>query len=695
MALMLYVVAGGCTLLWAILAGRALFADRSRRGGTRLRRCPRCFYDLADAAPGPCPECGRQITPTTNLHRTRRHWWRFAAAGLLLLPAASLAGIARVRQTGGWADLPAWLTTRLIALDEQAILDDTGKRARADTIHPKDLERAVVFAAQRLGDADANRRKWSLRLLRNVAFRDRAWASAVRPLLGPYLREIRPDVVVPALLAAAGDNTLTEGVYDLFGALCCEDERVLFALLAALNDPDTSAVGAATFGLAWLSEPIGGQRRPALPEESLGLNLDTPSDGLLEFAAEVTTRAADRDALLAWLRESVLTRDRTQRDVFLMPGVPRPRAGPPPDEALRPMLSLWLWLAMEPGDPEARGAVFEFAQSGLSVQRREVGRLLLGREWDAEVENAYRTLVADEVQHVRQGTIEALRSFGRSAKPLVPDLLALARSDSGGCPASTFTAIGGEPRELLDATLSKLERLWPDRERRVVPGNSGNLQGNQHPVWILQDLANIAELGIVDPDAAALVEKWMTFRSPPSVPLPPPLARLGITNDTVAMSAARASARLGGDKAKATRLVLDLQPRFELRPVGLSVQLTMMDMIASDTADHAQVLTYLRGPPPEPLPVDPNQAAVNEALGDQAGDPSAPPPTEAQRRAQQLAGFFNAALFQSVFDRPHMQPYAELARECLKSDDAALVDAAQQALQRLEPRPGSAAAAPK
>ncbi|MEM9167990.1 MAG: hypothetical protein AAGB48_13315 [Planctomycetota bacterium] len=71
------VAAGAALLLWA------LYFDRSRG----RRRCPKCWYDMAEVQGRLCPECGRTAKHEARLYMTRRRWG-WAAAGLAIVGSA-------------------------------------------------------------------------------------------------------------------------------------------------------------------------------------------------------------------------------------------------------------------------------------------------------------------------------------------------------------------------------------------------------------------------------------------------------------------------------------------------------------------------------------------------------------------------------------------------------------------------------
>ncbi len=81
-------------LLWS------LFRDRGRK----LRRCPKCWYDMSGTPGLQCPECGRTATTERRLHRTHRRW-RYAALAIVLGLVAYIVGSVPRYQSGGWVAL--------------------------------------------------------------------------------------------------------------------------------------------------------------------------------------------------------------------------------------------------------------------------------------------------------------------------------------------------------------------------------------------------------------------------------------------------------------------------------------------------------------------------------------------------------------------------------------------------------------
>ncbi|HZW10199.1 MAG TPA: hypothetical protein VFF69_09880 [Phycisphaerales bacterium] len=93
----LIALAGVGVIHWALLADR-LRTRPARRAGA-LRRCPRCWYDMAATAGLRCPECGREARRERSLQRSRRRWRRTLAAMPVL--AAGAGGVLFPHSTGG------------------------------------------------------------------------------------------------------------------------------------------------------------------------------------------------------------------------------------------------------------------------------------------------------------------------------------------------------------------------------------------------------------------------------------------------------------------------------------------------------------------------------------------------------------------------------------------------------------------
>lgn len=157
----LYIPAAAVAIVAFWLVHLALFRDRSHVRNPRPR-CPKCWYDLSGARtnlPITCPECGRIITTTRDLHRTRRK----PLLALIALPLmALLPALAYLRgdlHRAWYALPPKWVTVETIRVGETvAVLrelrdpDERGMQAtirhRGDTVlHVEDVNIEFGFAA--------------------------------------------------------------------------------------------------------------------------------------------------------------------------------------------------------------------------------------------------------------------------------------------------------------------------------------------------------------------------------------------------------------------------------------------------------------------------------------------------------------------------------------------------------------------
>ncbi|MBK7406519.1 MAG: hypothetical protein IPJ41_18470 [Phycisphaerales bacterium] len=99
-------------LAWAVLWD-GLRTRRARRAGG-LRRCPRCWYDMAGVAGLRCPECGRSARRERSLVRPRRRW-RWVIGAVPLLAAGLGIGISPWGKGGAWHRwVPDGVVIRLI-----------------------------------------------------------------------------------------------------------------------------------------------------------------------------------------------------------------------------------------------------------------------------------------------------------------------------------------------------------------------------------------------------------------------------------------------------------------------------------------------------------------------------------------------------------------------------------------------------
>jgi hypothetical protein len=90
---------GVFVLVWAIIGDRP-------RGRVR---CPKCWYDMSDAAGLQCPECGRTAKSARQFKRSQRARWAFVVAiGMFGLSGYGFSVHRRVADTEWLAAVPSW-----------------------------------------------------------------------------------------------------------------------------------------------------------------------------------------------------------------------------------------------------------------------------------------------------------------------------------------------------------------------------------------------------------------------------------------------------------------------------------------------------------------------------------------------------------------------------------------------------------
>lgn len=106
LAFWLYLPLAASAVLGIALILLALFRDRCKS----RRRCPKCWYDMAGAAPTPpvrCPECGHVSQTERELARKRRRWWLAIVGYILIVPLLAFFAIRDGRRVY-YAVMPKW-----------------------------------------------------------------------------------------------------------------------------------------------------------------------------------------------------------------------------------------------------------------------------------------------------------------------------------------------------------------------------------------------------------------------------------------------------------------------------------------------------------------------------------------------------------------------------------------------------------
>lgn len=173
----------GTSLIWSALGWGmaalavallllALFGDAVRRRFRKVRRCPKCWYDLSHTPGMTCSECGYTARRERQLFRTRRRK-RWVLAALLMWIGSSFAFRVPAMQQRGW--VAAVPTTALVFLWPRERVRDRyvyllSHPQFVPRLHPALREAPFTQEMlQRIDDRELNRVHW--RLLIEMAIR--------------------------------------------------------------------------------------------------------------------------------------------------------------------------------------------------------------------------------------------------------------------------------------------------------------------------------------------------------------------------------------------------------------------------------------------------------------------------------------------------------------------------------------------
>jgi hypothetical protein len=501
------------------LVGWGFVGDRARG----RRRCPRCFYPVA-AGSLRCSECGHVASSERRLLRTRRRW-RAVGAGCVLLAfsAAAGGGGALVPEHGTWGWVPGPALTRLLWVGG-GIDDEVVSRVRSARVNRAEARRIAASAMSMLRSTNPSQVDRGLKLLEGLAYNSFVIVSDAPGTLRPMLEELEPRAAVDALLPLLEVGPeMRDRVIALLSHYRDVDRRALIELVSRLAaaDPEERDAARKSLGRSWrasetvrrLPHPPGFVLQALNGYYSRGslLRLEEVESGIERLGAGIAARRDSPDALAAFALG--LTEEAQQ--------------------VTERALGLWLYGHLSGFDERSREMSLQLAYHEDQFLRSTGIQMLAGFEPDAAVLDALESALHSDDPHAMYilPAIDVAAHFGDDAASLQPAFLDRARRFGGGGSSAfvrDFLAIGGDRREMLDALLSWLEtsdQLW---------GLTMRFE------WI-------AELDLQDEDAARRILPFMEEEP----------QRPRTINDDAPSYAAIAYAALGGDRACATRTILD------------------------------------------------------------------------------------------------------------------------------------------
>jgi|GEM_PF-3529567 len=638
-------------LAWLWLAWRALFADRARQ---RLR-CPKCFYVLRDpgsdaSVPDACPECGTGCTNPARLTCTHRYWGRLGWTTLLAVVLGGGLVLGGRGLQHGWGALPDDVAARLVSLDLGTLNGHVQDRIRRGYFDAGETRPVVRTALEMVASGLPDRVDKGLTLLEAVYRNAYALGGDRVDAERPRLIDLDPKHTASTLIEVY--TSLPESdqarVLRILSQVRRTDDRANTILFRASASDSAPLQESALFGLdAQWQRRAGERRAPSLqhmlPTVGQGGNTDHPAvhrafvTALLETVEEdrFTQESVDfgldvlqrgRVAIVERLPESAPDADRE----IVTPNLPRGYR----DEPERAARAVGLWLAATTEGPTER--CFEWIQRWANDDIYEIRAMAIECcllfDFSPRVEAVLSAAMADQRDSFRATNDATAVSgeFGPAASALVDDFLSFAaRTDRGGWSSGIpedFIAIGGNPREMIQALLTRIENyLELEAEGK---GSKTHYMSDGHP--LTTDFEAIAELGEGMKDAADVLMPY-------------------IDSDRVQISvpAAYAHSFMAGASELTTRSVLRFEPDLSQPLYSYARQRFFANMIMGGVALPAPVVEY-------------------------ALDPNSP------ERIDAFINFFSE--FSSYMQE--WAPYGPILRAGLESNDPATVDAAQTLIDK-------------
>lgn len=533
MLIWLYLIAGVLAACVAAAGAWALLSDSSRG----RRRCPKCFHSMDPAIGLVCPECGLDAREERRLFRTRRRWKLAAMAVVLLgMPAVLTAGLARLKQTGGWSDLPNWVVVHLMWAEDAALDQVVGDRIASGELTRRQSLIVVREARERFGVEDLAVVESGVRLLRRVPTDSYGYSSLPTAIARPTLEELEPTQLFDALSSLVARDPAYEGDFvELLAHLKDAEFRAVIALIERLKAADPSMQMEAADSLLRVvrSSASGIVRRfPGPPTSVLNVRLarfhkngfDSVSiaDSL---ATAVSGFHGDASAIEIWAQQAWErgVKDADVRDAERLP-------------------ELWLWCRLDEFGPRSWPAVRDAGASDDPVVREYAIYLLSAYPWSRETEELLRAAIHSPDRETYVRAFETAAKFGLPAKPLTADILELLASLEGAHLHSEllyqYRGMGGSDEDFRNAVVHRLDMIVKGHFDQVVFDPMPKTP--KQVLYVNSDLWYLGEIALVDERSAALCRRFLDA---------------GISS--LSIKAAIPYAATSRDRSTATRHILD------------------------------------------------------------------------------------------------------------------------------------------
>lgn len=559
MLVLLYSIAGALALAALAIATWALFADRSRG----RRRCPKCFHTMDPAIGLVCPECGRDVRDEQRLFKTRRRW-KLAILVVVVLgtPAALTGGLARVKQTGGWSDLPSWVVVRLMWIEDERLDDEILACVGRGDISRSQAKVIVREARHRIASPDPNLVDGGLALLEKLGRNDIGYYPNFASER-PRLEELEPDLLGAALADLAERDPARLGrVAELLGHLRDVNDEVVVWLVDRLCDeqlvfrPSVSRGLFATMrgGTDGFTDRI--PKPPGVLEAgTFGSRLrggPQPAHVAANLAQGVRRAGVGVESARIWAQSAwqASVGDPTAWDAEQLP-------------------ALWLWARLDHYGAASRPAVFAATDNGEEIVERYAVSLLAGYEWSEDMAEIIRRKLETGDEETASLALDVARSFGAQAESVLPAITERVTSIEGLVVSNDFIGayqqIGGTESALRDALVRRLERVYEERLEEVMRDMR---PPTRLPLIVEYDLTRLAYISVPDERAAAVCMKYTT-----------------VGKNSPSEWAAIAYGAMSGDRAWATKFLLDRAPKLSGGLVDGTTAASVLELVRTGRAD--------------------------------------------------------------------------------------------------------------
>lgn len=489
----LLIAAGAVGIVWS------LFLDRARG----RKRCPNCWYDMRGVENLTCPECGRVIKKEKKLFQTRRHWWQFALAILLIILGCADFFWIRVREVGWVKATPTFVYIALLPeLDALTTLPELERRVHRFELTDQQYSSLVNRCIGIIEESDDVDELLNALTMLTTVEQSRHGANRWRHT--SPISDSQYDEIAPALLPLIenDDRNVRLMSTSLLGSLVSRRSDVIPAVLSQLSDDDPAIRDAAAFAFGFVS------RRDSKIDDRVALML---YQDLIDHTATSRTRQIE---YFRSLRECHNTPE-CQRAQLI--------EGTRLSDPLVQAMCIWALGRGWRDDQEVRKILISSARGNVWDTRQTAISALSQLPLDDLIEQVFR----EEFKRFDSFAIGSVGRFGKAGNVFHEEIRReIVMGDAWNCATAVeaWVATGGDPNEALEMIADRLQKInSKDSEVEYIIDAIGSLE-------------------VESEDALLIVEPFLVDDNP-----------------SIRTAAAYAYAMQGGDTDRATCILVEVR----------------------------------------------------------------------------------------------------------------------------------------